>query len=138
MDVSRADNCQKLTNIAISDPKQDLYNINAYTCIHSLVKIHWYMYLLKVSSGNENTNVSRQIIVKNWWNLPISNHKPTYRLVKIHRHLLKLSSENENTDGRTGGRMDEHTDSQRETIIIHNNSCFVIYESEASPKRDIG
>ena len=42
-------------------------------------------------------------------------------LVKIHLYLLKLSYGNENTggpDGRTKvGRMDRHTDIQRETII---------------------
>ena len=31
MDMSRADNCQKLTNFPISSPKPDLHNINAHT-----------------------------------------------------------------------------------------------------------
>ena len=58
------------------------------------VKINWY--LQKLSSGNENTDLSRaDNSVKNWRNLLINNPKPENPL-----HLLKLSSGNENTDGR--------------------------------------
>ena len=46
----------------------------------------------------------------------ISMHTPS--LMKIHWHLHKLTSGNENTDGcTTDGRPDGHTDSQRDTII---------------------
>ena len=46
-------------------------------------------------------------------------------LVKIHWHLLKSSSRNENTDGRTDVRQTDgwthgHTDSQRDAIILHH------------------
>ena len=50
--------------------------------------------------------------IKNWWILPISNPKPDLQnanvhsknelsLLKIHRHLHKLSAGNENTDKHT-------------------------------------
>ena len=43
-------------------------------------EIHWY--LLKLSSGNENLDVSQaDNSVKNWLILPISNPKPDYHSV---------------------------------------------------------
>ena len=99
--------------------------------IPSLVKIHWY--LLKLSSRNENTDVLQaDNSVKNWWNLPITKPNQistiwmhTLSLVKIYWHLLKLPSRNKNMDGRiynkqTDWQMDGHTDSQRDTIILHH------------------
>ena len=71
--------------------------------IPSLVKIHWY--LLKLSSRNENTDISQadnsiidQICPSAIPNQisTISMHTPS--LVKINWYLLKLSSGNENTD----------------------------------------
>ena len=43
----------------------------------SLISMHVYIHLLKLSSGNENMGVSRaDNSVKVWRNLPISNSKP--------------------------------------------------------------
>ena len=59
--------------LPISNVKADLHIINAVH-IPSLVKIHWY--LVKLSSRNENTDMSQaDNSVKNWRNLPISNPK---------------------------------------------------------------
>ena len=124
-----ADNSVK--NLPMSNPKADLHNINAHTnlvkihcdllkllslkskkwiycgqitlskidkifpsaipnqvstvSIHtpSLVKIHWH--LLKVSSRNENTDISRaDNSVKNWRNLPINCPKPDLHNINAH------------------------------------------------------
>ena len=67
--------------------------------IPTVVKIHWY--LLKLSSGNENTDLSRTAnSVKNLQNLPISNPKPDLPSINAYTkiHLLKLSSGYEKTD----------------------------------------
>ena len=51
--------------------------------IASLVKIPCY--LLKLQSGNENMGVSgADNSVKNWRNLPISNHKPDLHNINAH------------------------------------------------------
>ena len=64
----------KMDNLPISNLEADLHKINAMHIL-SLVKIYWY--LLKLSSRNENTDMSRAYnSVKNWQNLPISNPKP--------------------------------------------------------------
>ena len=68
--------------------------------IPSLVKIHWC--LLKLSSGNENTGMSRaDNSVKIWRNLPISNSQPNLHKINAHSKFgenplmfLKLSSGN--------------------------------------------
>ena len=94
----------------------------------SLVKIRWY--LLKLSSGNENTDVSRaDNSVKNWRNLPINNPKPDLHNINAHTqfneiywHLLKLSSGNENMDGRTG---DRRTDARKANLIPYYPATIV-------------
>ena len=49
----------------------------------SVVKIHWY--LLKLSSGNENTDILRvDNSVKNRQNLPINNLKPDLHNINAH------------------------------------------------------
>ena len=54
----------------------------------SLVKIHWY--LLKLSSGNENTDLSRaDNSVKNWQNLPMKSAKPDLHNIYAHTELNK-------------------------------------------------
>ena len=63
MDVSRADNCQKLTNVAISGPKQDLYNINAYTQFGDNPLIH--AFTQGIVRKRKYRLVAGQIIVKN-------------------------------------------------------------------------
>ena len=64
----------------------------------SLVKIHWY--LLKLSPGNENTDMWKAEFVNNSQNLPISNPRPDLHNIKvqIHWYLLKLLPGKENTD----------------------------------------
>ena len=58
-------------NLPVGSQKQ----ITISLLIPSLVKIH--LHLLKLSSGNENMDVSRaDYSVKNWRNLSISNPKP--------------------------------------------------------------
>ena len=89
----------------------------------SLVKIHWY--LLKLSSGNENTDLSQannssKIDKICPLTIPsqistITMHTPS--LVKIHLHLLKLLSGNKNMDGRTDGRTTDGMTDGRDTII---------------------
>ena len=91
MDVSWEDNSakkkkkKKMTKLAI--PNQ----ISTITMhIPSLVKIHWY--LLKLSSGNENIDVSRaDKSIKKWWNLPISNPKPDLYNINAHTKFGYLS-----------------------------------------------
>ena len=101
--------------------------------IQRLVKIH--LYLLKLSSGNENMDLSwGDNSVKNCRNLPITNPKaelhnikimPTPSLVKnplmftkvIVRKQKRGWTYGRTADGRTDGRVDGHTDSQRDTII---------------------
>ena len=93
----------KMDDLPISNLKADLYNINAMH-IPSLVKL--YSHLLKLSSRNENTDMSgADNTVENWQNLPISNPKlgiyninAHTKFGEIHWHLLKLSSGNENCD----------------------------------------
>ena len=47
------------------------------------LKIHWY--LLKLSSGNKNMNLSQaDNSVKNWWNFPISNPKSDLHNINAH------------------------------------------------------
>ena len=62
--------------------------------IPSKVKIRWH--LLKLSSGNENTDVFRaDNSVKNWRNLPINNPKPDLHNINAHtefgRNPLKFT-----------------------------------------------
>ena len=74
------------------------------------MKIHWY--LLKLSSGNENTDVLWAVIaVKNWRNLPISNTKPDLYNINVHTKIgenpltfTDVIVQKENTDVRTDGR----------------------------------
>ena len=63
----------KLDEICLSEIPNQVSIISMHT--PSLVEIHWY--LLKLSSWNENTDLSRaDNFVKNWRNLPINNPKP--------------------------------------------------------------
>ena len=75
MGVSRAGNSVKYwRNLPISNPKKGKWKQIFTKSMHipSVVKIHWC--LLKLSSGNENTGVSRaDNSVNIWRNLPISN-----------------------------------------------------------------
>ena len=75
----------KIDKICPSAIANQIFTISMH--IPSLVKNHWH--LLKLSSGNKNTNVSC-----------VDNCQMS-SLVKIHWHLLKLSFGNENTDGQT-------------------------------------
>ena len=64
----------------IAIPKQ-ISTISMHT--PSLVTIHWY--LLKLSSRNENTDVSRaDNSVEYWRRLPISNPKPDLHNINVH------------------------------------------------------
>ena len=104
MGMYRADNSVKIwRNLPITNPKPDLFNVNAYS---------------KLSSGNENMGVSRaDNSVKNWRNLPISNPKPYIHNINAHTKfgenplmftqviIWKLK-----TDGWMDRRMDRHTD----------------------------
>ena len=102
-------------NLPIRIPKQ-ISTISMYT--PSLVKIHWY--LLKLSSGNENTDLSRaDNSVKTWRNLPISNSLPYFYNIDAHTEFGEAPStfprviiwkrkygrmEWRTTDGRTHGQ----------------------------------
>ena len=92
----------------------------------SLVKIHWY--LLKLSSGNENMDLCRQITVKNWWNLPSKNPKPDLYNISAHNEfgenpliftqfIIRKRKYGQMDDRRMDVQTDGHTDSQRDTII---------------------
>ena len=96
--------------------------------IASLVKIPCY--LLKLSSGNENMDVSRvDNSVKFGRNLPISNPKSDLHNINVHTKfgenalmltkviIQKRKPDGRTYDGRTDGHTDGHTDDQRETII---------------------
>ena len=49
----------------------------------SLLKIHWYV--LKLSSGNEKSDVSWAVnSIKNWRKLAISNPKPELHNINVH------------------------------------------------------
>ena len=72
----------------IAIPKQ-ISTISMHT--PSLVTIHWY--LLKLSSRNENTNVSRaDNSVEYWRRLPISNPKPDLHNINVHTKFSENSS----------------------------------------------
>ena len=59
--------------------------------IPSLVKIDWY--LLKLSSRNENKDMSRaDNFVKNWWNLPISNPKQGLHNINAHTKFNRITT----------------------------------------------
>ena len=59
-------------------------------------------------------------------------------LVKIFKYLLRLSSGNENTNRRTAdGRIDIHTDSQRE-IIIPRRYRVAGYKKKEGKKKERG
>ena len=67
-------------NSTISNPKTDVHNVNAHTKFGENPLI-----LVKLSSRNENTDVSRaDNSVNNWRNLPISN--PRADLYNINAH----------------------------------------------------
>ena len=78
--------CQSWQNLSIGNPKSDVYNINAHS---KLVKFHWD--LLKLSSGNENMDVSRvDNSVKNWGSLPISIPNKICTIYKRIPSLMKI------------------------------------------------
>ena len=81
MGVSWADNSVKIwRNLPISNPKPDLLNVNAYSKFGEIP-----CYLPKLSSGNENMDMSRaDNSIKIWWNLPIINPKPDLLNVNAH------------------------------------------------------
>ena len=106
----------------------------------SLVKIHWH--LLKLSSWNENTDISRaDNSVKNWRNLPIKNSKPDLYNINAHTEfgenpltfiqVIVQKQKYRRTDGQTDGCKD----SQRDIIIPrhyhvagykNDNCCFYV------------
>ena len=137
MGVSRADNSVKnWRNLAISNPKPDLHNINAHT---KFGEIHWC--LLKLSSGNENMGVSRaDNSVKNWRNFAISNPKPDLKKNQCTYQVwwksidVYSSYHPETKNGRTDGRMTDGqtnglTDDQRETIVPRHY-CVAGYKKD--------
>ena len=82
-------------NLTISNPKPDLYNVNAHTKFgEDSFYIQSYQLEKKKYGCSENKAGNT---VKNWWNLPNSNpktdldnnHVHTLSLVKIRWHLLE-------------------------------------------------
>ena len=100
-------------NLPISNPKPDLYNINAHTKFGENPLMFTQVIIRKLKYGRGS---GRYNSVKIWWNLPISNPKPDLHNInahtkfgEIHWCLLKLSSGNETrTDGRTDGQTHGH------------------------------
>ena len=89
-----------------------------------------YWYLLKLSSINENTDLSQaDNSVKNWWNLPINNPKPDLHKINAHTkfgenpliftHVIiwKRNRDTRMYDRQMGWQREGHTDSQRDTTI---------------------
>ena len=131
MDVSQADNFVKFwRNLPISNPKPDLFNVNAYSKFGENLllftevkspetKIWECLGQITPSKIDEicPLAIPNQIST-------ISMHIPS--LVKTHWCLLKLSSGNKKwMDGWTYDRqmdrqMDGLIDDQRETIILHH------------------
>ena len=73
-------------NLPISCHRPDIFLI--FMHVLNLVKILWY--LLKLSSGNENMNVSlADNSVKFWRNLPISQPKPNLYNINAHTKFGK-------------------------------------------------
>ena len=99
--------------------------------ISSLVKIQWYLLKfcleMKIQKCDGHITLSK---IDEICRLAIPNQSPQYQhtltasLVKIHWHLLKLSSENEKSkwlDGcMTDGWTDRHMDNRSDTIIPCN------------------
>ena len=115
----------KIDKICLSAILKQISIISMHT--PSLVKIYWY--LLKLSSGNENMDLSWAdmstlskidkicpLTIRNQIST-ISTH--TLSWVKIHWYFFKLSSGNKIMDWLTDiwQRTDGHTDSQHDIII---------------------
>ena len=110
-----------LSKICPSTIPNQIFTISMHT--PRLVKFHWY--LLKLSSGNENFDISRaDNSVKIWRNWPNNNPKPDLHNNNAHTKfgensftftpvVTRKRKYGRTTDGQTDG----HSDSQRDTII---------------------
>ena len=118
MCVSQADNSIKIWwNLPISNPKPDLHTINAHTKFGE----NPLMFLLKLSSGNENMGVSRaDNSIKVWHNLTISNPKPDLHNINAYTMFGEnplMFTQVITWKRKLDGQMDGHMNIQRETII---------------------
>ena len=136
MDVSRADNSVKIWwNLPISNPKPDLFNVNAYNKFdeNPLLYVFTQVIIRKRDMGMSQADNS----VKNWWNLPISNPKPDLHNInaKFGENPLMFTQViiwKRKTDGWTDVRQtDGLTDNQGETIIPRHN-CVAGYKNVKS------
>ena len=122
MGVSWADNSVKIwQNLSISNPKPDLYNINAHTKFGENPLTFTQFFIRKRKLGVSQADNSLKI----WRNLPISNPKTDLHNINAHTKFgenplmfTQVIIWTQNTDGQTyGGWADRHTDIQHETIL---------------------
>ena len=96
--------------------------------IPSLAKIH--QYLLKLSSGNENMDMSRaDNAIKNWQNLPISNPKPDLHNINGHTKFEEnpLKFTHVIARKRKYGWMDTRTTNVKTTVWLGIFFFFLIW-----------
>ena len=111
----------------MSNPKPDVHNINAHT-----KSCETYWYLLQLSSGNDNMDVSRgQITCQN---LPISNPKPDLHNMNARTKFdLNPLTFTQVIVQETSGRTDGHASNQRDTKIPHHYRIGGIKTDEICP-----